>query len=108
MKKPVLIFLNSLPILLMMGLIPLIKNDYTLTVLYIIITGIAFAIERQQKDITVYIFGFFIMIIFEYIFISTGVETFIRNSLFGVMPLWLPFLWAYSFVAMKRALRILT
>ena len=47
------------------------------------------------------------MIISEAIFISTGVETFIRNSLFGLMPLWLPFLWGYCFVAMKRAIKIL-
>jgi hypothetical protein len=44
----------------------------------------------------------------EYFFISTGVETFARNSLFGLMPLWLPFLWAYAFVVIKRAVIILS
>ncbi len=47
------------------------------------------------------------MIISEYLFIKTGVETFTRNSLFGLMPLWLPFLWAYAFVVIKRAIKIL-
>jgi len=35
------------------------------------------------------------------------VETFVRNSLFGLMPLWLPFLWGYGFVAIKRGIKIL-
>lgn len=47
------------------------------------------------------------MLIFESIFILTGVEVFQRNSLFGIMPLWLPFLWAYGFIAIKRTIRIL-
>jgi hypothetical protein len=47
------------------------------------------------------------MIFFEYLFISTGVETFNRNSLFGIMPLWLPLLWAYAFVAIKRSVILL-
>ena len=53
------------------------------------------------------VFGFFAMIASEYLFISTGVEKFERNSLLGLMPLWLPFLWAYGFVAIKRAISIL-
>lgn len=52
-------------------------------------------------------FGFFIMFAFECLFISTGVEVFRRDSLFGIMPLWLPFLWAYGFVAIKRSIDIL-
>ena len=47
------------------------------------------------------------MIVSEYLFISTGVETFNRNSLFGLMPLWLPFLWGYAFVVMKRVIVVL-
>jgi hypothetical protein len=39
----------------------------------------------------------------EALFISTGVETFERKTLFGIMPLWLPFLWAYIFFALRRA-----
>jgi hypothetical protein len=47
------------------------------------------------------------MLISESIFISTGVEKFERNSLFGLMPIWLPFLWAYGFIAIKRAVHII-
>ena len=107
MQKTIKIFFNSIPILIMIGLIPLIQNDYFLTLAYIGIIFVSLAIRRERNDILIFIFGFFIMIISEYIFISTGVETFIRNSLLGVMPLWLPFLWAYGFVAIKRSVLIL-
>lgn len=107
MNKATQLFLNAVPVLLMIGLIPLVKNDFLLTTIYLLIIGSALAIKREPKDITILIFGFFVMIASEYLFVGTGVETFNRNSLLGVMPLWLPFLWAYGFVAIKRGVRIL-
>ena len=107
MKKGLRIFLNALPILIMIALIPLVQNDYVLTGIYLVIIAVSLSIKYTENDFLVLCFGFVIMIVFEYIFISTGVETFIRNSLFNLMPLWLPFLWAYGFVAMKHAIKIL-
>ncbi len=92
----------------MIALIPFIKNDYLLTLIYILIIGISLIIKRTPNDLLVLIFGFFIMIASEYLFISTGVETFERRTLFGLMPLWLPFLWSYGFVAIKRSTEILS
>lgn len=106
-NKTLLIFLNALPILVMVGLIPLIAHEYLLTLIYCAIIINSFLIKREKGDGKVFLFGFVIMIIFESIFISTGVETFVRNGLFGIMPLWLPFLWGYGFVAMKRGIKIL-
>ena len=85
----------------MIGLIPLVKNEYLLSLLYIAVILISFKIKYVKNEYKIFIAGFILMIIFEFIFISTGVETFIRNSLFG-MPLWLPFLWGYGFVAIRR------
>lgn len=107
-KEVRFIILNALPVFLMIWLIPYIQNDYSLTLVYILIAGISFAIKRYQKDFMAFALGFFIMIVSEYLFISTGVETFNRNSLFGLMPLWLPFLWAYGFVVIKRLITILS
>ena len=107
MNKAKKIFLISLPILLMIGLIPIIKNDYLLTGLYILIITISLFIKKEKGDYTIFLFGFFFMIVSESIFISTGVETFVRNSLFGLMPLWLPFLWGYGFIAIKRGVEAL-
>jgi hypothetical protein len=101
------IFVNAIPILAMVGLIPFIENDYSLTLTYIVVILAAFAVKRESNEIRIFIFGFLVMIIFEYLFVSTGVETFVRNSLFGLMPLWLPFLWGYGFVAIKRSVDIL-
>ena len=102
------IFLNAIPILIMIGLIPAIRNDYLLTLLYIVIIAISLFTKHESKDFLFLVFGFCLMIISEYLFISTGVETFNRNSLFGLMPLWLPFLWSYGFVAIKRSVNILS
>jgi len=107
MKKILAILLNAIPILLMILLIIFVKNDYILTGIYILIIIVSFAVKYEKKEYLFFIFGFIIMIISEYLFVSTGVETFVRNSLFGLMPLWLPFLWAYAFVAIKRAIKIL-
>ena len=92
----------------MIGLIPLVKNDYILTLIFIGIIVLAFLIHRRKYDVTAFIVGFFLMTIAEYLFILTGVEVFLRNTLFGVMPLWLPFLWAYGFVTMKHIEQIIS
>lgn len=101
------IFLNAIPLILMIALIPVFKNDYVLTGIYIVIIITSFYLKYEKKDYLFFIFGFIIMTISEYFFISTGVEIFIRSSLFGLMPMWLPVLWAYGFVAMNRAIIIL-
>ena len=107
MEKLIKIFLNLIPIILMMLLILLIKNDYLLTLIYIIIIGLSFIFYYEKRDYLFFILGFIIMFIGEYFFIETNVEVFNRNTLFGIMPLWLPFLWAYIFVAIKRSINIL-
>ena len=107
MKKAIAIFLNAIPVLAMIFLIPFVSNDYVLAVIYVVAIGISFAFKKERNDFLILVFGFFIMIFAEYIFVSTGVETFQRNTLFGLMPVWLPFLWAYGFVAIKRSVEIL-
>ncbi|MBI1961594.1 MAG: DUF2878 family protein [Parcubacteria group bacterium] len=92
----------------MIGLIPFVANDYWLTAIDALIIAAVLWYRNEKHDITVLVFGFFIMILAEYFFVSTGVETFVRNSLFGLMPLWLPVLWAYGFVAIKRSVFILS
>ncbi len=107
MNKISKIFFNTLPILIMVGLIPLVPNDYNLLLVYMLIIVAAIYAKREKNDLIVFVFGFFVMLIFENLFVKTGVETFNRNSLLGVMPLWLPLLWAYGFVAIKRAINAL-
>jgi hypothetical protein len=106
-RKTVSIAANVAPILLMIALIPLVSDDYALTALYGVIIIAAFIIKRKRRDLAAFGFGLIGMFFSEWLFIATGVETFTRNSLFGLMPLWLPFLWAYGFVVIKRSLEIL-
>ena len=93
---------NALPIAVMIALVPLVQNDIALTAIYALFNLAALAIHQDKKDLIFLIFGFVTLFFSEYLFISTGVETFERRSLLGIMPLWLPFLWAYVFIAIRR------
>jgi hypothetical protein len=101
------LFSIAIPALVMIGLIPFINNDYLLTFLYLLIIIATLLIKHDSKDFLALFFGFFAISFFEYIFVKTGVEAFNRHTLFDVMPLWLPVLWGYGFVAIKRSLMIL-
>ena len=107
MRKIISIFLYTLPILAMIGLIPFVANDYILTVIYFLFIVALLSIKKEKSDLLALLFGLIAITISEYFFVSTGVETFLRHNLFGIIPLWLPFLWAYAFVTIKRSLRIL-
>ncbi len=107
MQKALKIFINSIPVLVMIGLIPLVRDDFMLTLFYVLIIFISLYIKHTRVEIFIFVFGLVMMTIFESIFISTGVEVFVRNSLFGLMPLWLPFIWGYGFVAIKRSIDII-
>ncbi len=98
---------NALPVAGMILLIPFIRNDYVLTGIYACVIVAALAIQRDRRDRVFIAFGLIASFFAEAFFISTGVETFERNSLLGVMPLWLPFLWAYIFFAIRRAVMAL-
>lgn len=101
------IVLNVLPVIIMILLIPVVLNDYWLTVVYIGIILVSLLMKRQKNDLLLFGLGFIFMFFSEWLFISTGVETFVRDSLFGLMPLWLPFLWGYGFIVIKRVTEIL-
>ncbi|MBX9765434.1 DUF2878 family protein [Patescibacteria group bacterium] len=102
------IFLNAIPVLLMIGLIPIVKDDYLLAATYFFIILISFAIKKEEKDLLVFVFGLVVLTISESLFVSTGVETFTSKTLLGLMPIWLPILWGYAFVAIKRSLKIIS
>jgi hypothetical protein len=97
----------TLSVIIMIVLIPLIKNDYLLALVYLLVSIVALTVKRERNDLLFLVFGFLAMTFFEIFFVSTGVEIFVRQSLFGLMPVWLPFLWAYGFVAIKRSIKIL-
>lgn len=91
----------------MIGLIPLVHDDLILSALYLVIIAASFRVRYDKRDVIFLAIGFVVLFFSEYFFISTGVEIFLRRSLFGVMPLWLPLLWGYAFVVMRRGIVIL-
>ncbi|HLC57341.1 MAG TPA: hypothetical protein VJH95_02095 [Candidatus Nanoarchaeia archaeon] len=95
-------FLEFLPVIIMIALIPVIKNDWALVAVYAILIIISFFIKLEKRELTIFISSAILLTLFELLFISTGVETFKRNSLFNLMPAWLPLLWGYAMVAGKR------
>lgn len=106
MDKIIKIIFNIIPIFLMIALISLIEDDYFLTSVYILIIAASFFAKYEKDDALFLLSGFIIMLIFEYLFINMGVETFNRTSLLGIMPIWLPFLWSYVFVVVKRFISV--
>jgi hypothetical protein len=107
MRKILSISLLVLPIVAMIGLIPLVRDDTTLTVIYMVFSVALLLIKPERNDVLAYGIGLVGITLSELLFVSTGVEVFTRHSLFGLIPLWLPFLWAYAFVTIKRGLRII-
>ncbi|RJQ34554.1 DUF2878 family protein [Candidatus Parcubacteria bacterium] len=106
-RKAGVVLFYALPIVLMISLIPLIQNDYVLAGVYGACIVALLFIKREKNDLIALAFGIIGITIAESFFISTGVETFARQSFLGMMPLWLPFLWGYAFVTIKRTLRVL-
>ena len=96
------ICLYFITIVIMIGLVGFVENDYVLSIIYLGIITTAIVVKRERTDLPILTVGFLGTLIGEYLFISTGVEIFNRTSLLGIMPLWLPFLWSYIFLAMKR------
>ena len=95
------IMLNIIPIIIMIGLIPLIKNDYYILLAYLIIIGICLKIHYEKKEYKLLITGLIFMFLAEFFFISTKVEIFTSQTLIN-MPIWLPILWGYGFIVIKR------
>ena len=107
MKRFSQVILYIIGIFIMLSLIPSVSNDYILTGVYTVFISVVLLSKKERSDYTFLLLGFFGVILGEYFFIRTGVETFNRRTLFGIMPLWLPFLWSFIFLAMKRFFWIL-
>ena len=95
------IALNVFSIILMIGLVPIIKNDYYLILTYIILISIFLKIYYEKKEYKLLIAGIIFIFLAEFFFILTRVETFTSQTLIN-MPIWLPVLWGYGFIVIKR------
>jgi len=101
------IITQAIPVIMMIALISLIENDYVLSLFFIGIIIVSLLIKYEKNELTYLILGLVVMAVFEIIFVNTGVESFNREVLFLGIPIWLPILWAYAFIAIKRGIKIL-
>lgn len=95
------IILNTIPVIIMIGLIPILINDYLLFLIYIAIIVVSLKIHYEKNEYRLLIAGIIFMFLVEFIFVSTGVETFTSQTLIN-MPIWLPVLWSYGFIIIRR------
>jgi hypothetical protein len=109
MKRPILltILLYCIPLTAMILLIPYVENDHSLAFLYVACIIALTATKSEKYDFFALGFGIVAATFFELLFVSTGIETFKHQSLFNLIPAWLPFLWGYIFVTIKRSLNLL-
>ena len=95
------IILNVIPILVMILLVRVIKNDYYLLIIYALLILTLLKINYEKNEYKLLISGIIFMFVMEYIFILTGIETFTSQTLIN-MPIWLPLLWGYGFIVINR------
>ena len=98
---------SMLPVVVMIALIPLVRNDIVLAVIYTLFILVTLAIRQDRKDLVLLGVGLVIPTIGEILFVATGAEVFTRDVLIFGIPLWLPLLWGYVFVMMRRGVAAL-
>jgi len=96
-----------LSILLMVALIPYITSDFGLGMIYISVAAATFLLGKDKKEVLFFVLGFVLLTFAEVWFVATGVETFNRDTLFLGIPLWLPILWGYAFMMIRRGIHAL-
>lgn len=94
-------------ILLMVALIPYITSDFGLGMIYISVAAATFLLSKDKKEVLFFVLGFLLLTFAEIWFVSMGVETFNRETLFFGIPLWLPILWGYVFIMIRRGVHAL-
>lgn len=101
------IFLELIPIFIMFIFIRLfLMNNLILTSLMIITIIISLFVKYEKKEYILMIAGAVLMTLIEILFVNTGAEKFTNPLFFGI-PVWLPIIWAYGLVVMKRIVLLL-
>ena len=98
---------SVLPVMVMIALIPLVRNDIVLSGVYTLFIAATLLIRQDRKDYVFLSVGMVIPTIGEILFVSTGVESFSRDILVFGIPIWLPLLWGYVFLMMRRGVTAL-
>ena len=105
MRKETLvrIVVQTIPVLLGIVLTYLFwRNSFLLTLIYLAAIAIILRIKYYSGDLFALLYGFLLGILVEVIGTSvSGYQSFTNPDFLGI-PLWLPIVWAYGLMAMKR------
>ncbi|OGF89036.1 hypothetical protein A3I27_03395 [Candidatus Giovannonibacteria bacterium RIFCSPLOWO2_02_FULL_43_11b] len=103
MSKVFNVFIETLPILFGILLSYLFwQNSLLLFMIYIVLSVVLILWHRDNSEFVIFIYGIIIGGLVEVIGTQvSGYQSFIEPDFLGI-PIWLPVVWGYGFVAMKR------
>lgn len=96
------IIVEILPLFFALGVLLLIGNELLMTAVIIAIVLISFKIQYKKNEWKLFFIGLILGLSFELFGDAIyKLQTWQQTSLFG-LPLWLPVLWGYGFVIIRR------
>ena len=103
MNKIAKVFIETLPILFGILFSYLFwQNSFLLFAIYIILSVVLILWRGDNSEFTIFIYGIIIGGLVEVIGTQvSGYQSFAEPDFLGI-PIWLPIVWGYGFVAMKR------
>ena len=103
MSKIVKIFIETLPILFGILFSYLFwQNNFLLLAIYLILSVVLIFWRGDNSEFAIFAYGIIIGGIVEIIGTEvSGYQSFSNPNFLGI-PIWLPIVWGYGFVAMKR------
>ena len=106
MGKYNLIFLEILPILIAVLLVSIFNKELELFVIGIILVGYTFFKNYESKEIYLFVLGMFVGLILELVGNFYLGQKWAEATFFTI-PIWLPILWGYGFLIIRRVGNIL-
>ncbi len=102
------IFFQLIPLFLVLVIFFFTTKEVYVTFWIIFLIGLSFAIKYHRQEWKVLVFGITLGFLFEVVgdFIYKA-QYWENASLFGI-PLWLPLMWGYGFIFIRRIGNILT
>lgn len=95
------IIIELIPILIVLLLLCLFRNEIAITILTLLAIIFTFTIKYQKNEAYIFLFGLIIGIILELIGNFLLGQSWPDASFFSI-PIWLPLTWGYGFIIIRR------
>jgi general stress protein CsbA len=101
-NRAVLALKELLPLFVGMLIVVFIKNEWLIAVVLLCVIGVSFYIEYHKYEWFVLVLGVLVGLVLEGVGIHFyKLQYWSEGSVWG-MPVWLPILWGYGFVFIRR------